>query len=163
MEKIPFKYIFILPGENQIQIDIQIDAQNLNIINHSSDPLPGWAGLAFFQCPHCPLTITTHTHCPLAANLVNIVNQLDNLYSYHEIQVKVVMKNRTISKKTTVKKVSWKYMIICTWSTHQSPNDCGSQAKQILLLMRLFCWICLHTSCPFPSYHTMPSKDQISV
>jgi len=104
MEIIPFKYIFILPDENQIQIDIQIDAQNLNIINHCSDPLPGWAGLDFFQCPHCPLTITTHTHCPLAASLVNIVNQLDNLSSYHEIQVKVVMKNRTILKKTTVQK-----------------------------------------------------------
>jgi len=48
--------------------------------------------------------MNSHTHCPLAVNLVNIIYELDTLYSYHQIHVKVIMENRTISQETTVQK-----------------------------------------------------------
>ena len=101
---ISFKYIFDLPEGDQVQMDIQLDSQRLNIINNCPYVLPEWAALDFYQCPHCPLSVTTHTHCPLAANLVNIINHLDTLYSYQQIRVKVVMKNRTITQNTTIQK-----------------------------------------------------------
>ncbi|WP_299983912.1 hypothetical protein, partial [Desulfobacula sp.] len=87
MEIIPFSYIFILPEGRQIQMDIQLDSQRLNIIGNCPDVLPEWAELNFYQCPHCPLSVATHTHCPLAANLVNIIKHLDILCSYHQIRV----------------------------------------------------------------------------
>ena len=65
------------------------------------DNLPDWTRLDF--C-HCPLSIASHTHCPLAVNLVNIIHQLDTLSSYHKLHVKVIMENRTISQDTTVQK-----------------------------------------------------------
>ena len=101
---IPFRYIFILPDRPHVQIDIQLDSQSLNIINNCPDVLPEWAVLDFYQCPHCQLSVTTHPHCPLAANLVNVINHLDTLPSYHQIQVKVIMKNRTIIQDTTIQK-----------------------------------------------------------
>ncbi|MBC2693744.1 MAG: hypothetical protein HF982_00370 [Desulfobacteraceae bacterium] len=104
MEIISFKYIFDLPEGRQVQMDIQLDSQSLNIINNCPYVLPEWAALDFYQCPHCPLSVTTHTHCPLAANLVNIIKHLDTLHSYHQIRVKVVMKNRTITQDTTIQK-----------------------------------------------------------
>jgi len=104
MRIISFKYIFDLPEGHQVQMDIQLDSQRLNIINNCPYVLPEWAALDFYQCPHCPLSVTTHTHCPLAANLVNIINHLDTLHSYQQIRVKVVMKNRTITQDTTIQK-----------------------------------------------------------
>ena len=105
MEIISFRYIFdLLPEGRQVRIDIHLDSQRLNIMNNSPDVLPEWAALDFYQCPHCPLSVTTHTHCPLAANLVNIINHLDSLHSYQQIQVKVVMENRTITQNTTIQK-----------------------------------------------------------
>ena len=101
---IPFNYIFILPEGRQIQMDIQLDSHHLNIIGNCPDALPEWAELDFHQCPHCPLSGTTHTHCPLAMNLVNIIKHLDILCSYHQVRVKVIMKNRTITQDTTIQK-----------------------------------------------------------
>ncbi len=104
MRIISFKYIFDLPEGRQVQMDIQLDSQRLNIINNCPYVLPEWAALDFYQCPHCPLSVTTHPHCPLAANLVNIINRLDTLHSHQQIRVKVVMKNRTITQDTTIQK-----------------------------------------------------------
>ena len=101
---ISFKYIFFLPEGRQVRMDIQLDSQSLNIINNCPDVLPEWTALDFYQCPHCPLFVTTHTHCPLAANLVHIINHLDNFFSYQQIRVKVVMENRTITQDTTIQK-----------------------------------------------------------
>ncbi|WP_299980188.1 hypothetical protein [Desulfobacula sp.] len=104
MEIIPFSYIFILPEGRPVQMDIQLDSQHLNIIGNCPDLLPEWTELEFYQCPNCPLSVATHTHCPLAANLVNIIKHLDILCSYHQIRVKVIMKNRTITQDTTIQK-----------------------------------------------------------
>ncbi len=104
MEIISFRYIFDLPDGGQIRMDIHLDSQSLNIINNCPDVLPEWAVLDFYQCSHCPLSVTTHPHCPLAANLVNIINHLDTLHSYQQIRVKVIMKNRTIIQNTTIQK-----------------------------------------------------------
>jgi len=104
MKIISVRYIFDLPEGRQVQMDIQLDSQRLNIINNCPDVLPKWAALDFYQCPHCSLSVTTHTHCPLAANLVNIINHLDTLHSYQQIRVKVIMENRTITQNTTIQK-----------------------------------------------------------
>ena len=101
---ISFSYIFDLPENKQIHKKIQLDAQKLNIINNHPKTLPDWTRLDFCQCTHCPLSMNSHTHCPLALNLVNIIHELDTLDSYQQIHIKVIMKNRTISQKTTVQK-----------------------------------------------------------
>ena len=101
---ISFNYIFDLPKKKQLHKKIQLDAQELNIINNRPKTLPDWTRLDFCRCSHCPLSMNSHTHCPLAVNLVNIIHGLDTLYSYHEIHIKVIMENRTISQKTTVQK-----------------------------------------------------------
>ena len=104
MEIISFRYIFDLPEGRQVQMDIHLDSQRLNIINNCPDVLPEWVALDFYKCAHCPLSATTHKHCPLAANLVNIINHLDTLHSYQQIRIKVIMENRTITQNTTIQK-----------------------------------------------------------
>ena len=104
MDIISYNYIFDLPEKKQIQKKIQIDAQKLNIINNHPKELPDWTTLDFCHCPHCPLSMTSHTHCPLAVNLVNIIHELDTLQSYHQIHLTIIMENRTISQETTVQK-----------------------------------------------------------
>lgn len=101
---IPFKYIFIPPDGRQFRMDIQLDSQSLNLIDNCPEVLPEWAALEFYQCPHCPLSVATHTHCPLAANLVNIIEHLDILRSYNKIRVKVVMESRTVTQDTTIQR-----------------------------------------------------------
>jgi len=53
------------------------------------------------QCSHCPLTVDTHPHCPLAASLVNIVGPFDRILSCDEVHVEVTSEERLSSQDTT--------------------------------------------------------------
>ncbi|MGD2084946.1 MAG: hypothetical protein PVH61_02060 [Candidatus Aminicenantes bacterium] len=107
MEIISIRYCFIVgkePDRVEEVFDLQLDAKNLELQGNIPKVLPGWAKLDFFQCSNCPLDVREHPYCPMAANLVNIVNRFDSLLSYNEIHVVVTTKERTISQLTTIQR-----------------------------------------------------------
>ena len=79
----------------------ELAAADLELVSHMPVCPPAWTKLDFHQCPNCPLDIAAHPFCPLAANLVNIVNRMETLISYDEIRVDVITAERTISQVTT--------------------------------------------------------------
>jgi hypothetical protein len=101
MQNVMMQYCFTLPDGSQEVFDLQLDAQNLDLLGNTPEAFPSWTNLDFHQCPHCPLVIDTHPHCPLAANLVNIVQPFDRLLSYERVHVDVVTEERSISQDTT--------------------------------------------------------------
>ena len=100
MESVTIQYCFTLPDGSQEVFDLQLDAQSVELLGNTPKAFPSWTNLDFHQCPHCPLVIDTHPHCPLAANLVNIVEPFDRLLSYERIHVDVVTESRLISRDT---------------------------------------------------------------
>jgi hypothetical protein len=104
METITISYWFSF-GKGSMEIfDIQLDADSLELQGNIPDTLPDWTNLDFRQCPNCPLDVEKHPSCPMAANLVNIVNRFDSLLSYHETHLIVTTKERVISQDTTVQR-----------------------------------------------------------
>ncbi len=101
MENVVIQYRFTLPDGSQEFFDLQLDAQNLELLGNTPETFPLWTNLDFNQCPHCPLVIDTHPHCPFAANLVNIVQPFSRLLSYEKIHVDVATEVRSISQDTT--------------------------------------------------------------
>jgi hypothetical protein len=81
--------------------DLRLDAENLEMIGDTPEHVPSWARLDFHQCPHCTLTANTHPHCPLAHNLVNIVNRFEALLSFDQIHVEVTTAERIIFQDTS--------------------------------------------------------------
>ena len=79
----------------------ELAAQNLELVSHMPVCPPAWTELNFHQCPNCPLDVSADPFCPLAANLVNIVNRMETLISYDEIRVDVITAERAISQVTT--------------------------------------------------------------
>jgi hypothetical protein len=107
MEIISIRYCFIVgkePERVEEVFDLQIDAKNLELQDNIPKVLPEWAKLDFYQCSNCPLDVREHPYCPMAANLVNIVNRFDSLLSYNEIHLVVTTKERTISQLTTIQR-----------------------------------------------------------
>ena len=102
MENVAIRYCFILPDGSEEVFNLQLDAQTLDLVGNILEPLPAWTILRFHQCPNCPFTADTHPHCPLAVNLVNVVNHFDRLLSYKEIHVDVMTGERSVSQDTTV-------------------------------------------------------------
>jgi len=98
MENVLIQYRFTLPDGSQEFFDLQIDGQNLELRGNTPEALPSWTNLSFNQCPHCPLVIDTHPHCPFAANLANIAQPFSRLLSYERVHVDVVTEVRSISQ-----------------------------------------------------------------
>jgi hypothetical protein len=104
MGTMTIKYYFTLPEGVREVFNLQFDAQELELVGSIQDVLPPWTKLDFHQCPNCPLTPVTHPHCPLAAQLVDIVRRFEGLVSYSEIQVDVMTAERFITQETTVQR-----------------------------------------------------------
>ena len=101
MQDMNIRYCFTLPDGSEEIFNLKFDAQNLKLIGGSKKALPAWTALHFHQCSHCPLDIKTHPDCPIAVNLVNIVEPFSRLLSHNEIHVAVTTEERVISKDTT--------------------------------------------------------------
>ena len=101
MENVSIQYCFTLKDGSKEIYDLQLDAENLELQGNMPETPPSWTSLDYHQCPHCPLTPDTHPQCPVAANIVNIVEPFDRLLSYDEVHVDVTTEERMISLETT--------------------------------------------------------------
>ena len=104
MKTIVIKYRFRLPDNSSEDFKLELNPRKLELTGNIPKSLPTWTKLDFHQCPHCPLEVVTNPYCPLAANIVNIVQRFDGLISYDKIRVDVITQERRISQDTTVQK-----------------------------------------------------------
>ncbi len=104
MNTIVIQYCFRLPDNSSEDFKLELNPLSLELTGNIPTSLPTWSKLDFHQCPHCPLDAVTHPNCPLAANIVNIVQKFDGLLSYDKIRMDVITQERRISQHTTVQK-----------------------------------------------------------
>ena len=104
MNTIVIQYCFRLPDNSSEDFKLELNPRNLELMGNIPQSLPAWTKLDFHQCPHCPLDVATEPYCPLAANIVNIVQRFDGLISYDKIRVDVITQERRISQHTTAQK-----------------------------------------------------------
>ncbi len=104
MEPIRIRYSFRFGRNMQEVFDLKLDPNTIELLDNIPETLPSWTNLDFYQCPNCPLSLQAQPHCPVAANLVCIVNRLDYLFSYNETHMVVTTKERMISQITTVQR-----------------------------------------------------------
>ena len=65
---------------------------------------PEWTRLEFHQCPNCPLRSDAHPHCPMALQMVELVNMASRLQSYDAVTIQVEDGERGIQKTTTLQR-----------------------------------------------------------
>jgi hypothetical protein len=105
MDTVSIQYCFTLPDGKEEVFDLHLQSRNLElVIETPTEKLPPWTDLIFHQCLNCPLTPDTHTHCPVAAKLADLVRRFDRLLSYETIHMIVKTDERVISQQTTAQK-----------------------------------------------------------
>jgi hypothetical protein len=98
------RYCFRMADNSRLDFKWELKPPDLGLKGNIPEQLPAWTKLDFHQCSNCPLTVVTHLYCPLAANIVNVVQQFDGLISYEKVRIEIVTKERRISQRTTVQK-----------------------------------------------------------
>ena len=96
------QYCFTLQDGAQEFFNLSFDPETFELKHLAPDKLPEWAKLDFHQCPNCPLDSKSFPFCPVAANLVAIVERFHGLESHTPVHLDVITEERLISHDTTV-------------------------------------------------------------
>jgi len=101
-EVLNFTYTFRLKSGLVKSFVVSVDNSSLNIIYKNSQSYPEWTKLQNFKCSHCELDPKVHEYCPLAINLVDIIQTFQEYNSFDEAEITVETINRNYSKTTSV-------------------------------------------------------------
>ena len=84
------------------KIALKLDEKTLKLIQAEKASYPNWTELRFFQCPNCSLDEAHHAFCPIAKNLVDLVDLFRDMISYQEVDLLIQSKERGYIKHTTL-------------------------------------------------------------
>ena len=101
-DPIRIKYSFQFRKSSPIEIDLQIDAENLQCIAWRTVSAPVWVNLDFEQCGNCPLDPKKQPYCPLAARLLQVVQAFSNRNPADEVELTVRTIERTFNSVTSL-------------------------------------------------------------
>ncbi|MEW6510084.1 MAG: hypothetical protein AB1428_03910 [Bacteroidota bacterium] len=104
LNKYGIDYRFTLPDGSVERISLELDRETLQLTGNEPAVRPEWAKLDFHQCPNCPLRPEEHPYCPLAVNLVRLVEIFDGLLSHDTIKLEVVTEERTITQAASAQR-----------------------------------------------------------
>ncbi|MBT3981736.1 MAG: hypothetical protein HOE90_10310 [Bacteriovoracaceae bacterium] len=96
-------YAFRLPDRDEKANLITIDLHDTSFLYQVEiRELLQWTELGFHQCSNCPLAVMNNSHCPVAANLQDIVVKFNDMPSFEKTDVYVETPERTYYKKTSL-------------------------------------------------------------
>ncbi len=89
------RYDFTLPGPREVGFELRLDP--LTLLNRAPirDDLPAWTKLSCQQCKNCPLREVDTPTCPVAGQLVDVVELFAGMVSFERVSVRVTVPERT--------------------------------------------------------------------
>jgi hypothetical protein len=99
-----FDYTFNFEDGRILHFPILLDPVDLHLLNFELEIEAEWAKLENHQCKNCTLKPDIHPFCPIAKNLVNILSEFNDVFSYEQVDVIVKTNERTYSKNCGVQK-----------------------------------------------------------
>lgn len=102
------EFIYRLSAEDveSKEFSIAVDKQSMTLIGDMPTTYPHWTELSYQQCRNCPLNTEQIAHCPVAVNLIPLLDLCGNLASHKQLSVQVFTDRRTISAETTAQHVA---------------------------------------------------------
>lgn len=104
-DSIEIEYSVTLQSGEQKRLVVRLNSATGVLRTAEKESLPAWTELGFHQCPNCPLNQSTHTHCPVAVGLVDVVELFKNCVSHEVVDATVKTPNRTYQKRTSLQEV----------------------------------------------------------
>jgi len=82
-------YQFVFTDGTSREFSVELRQPLLELVPVPMGAAPEWTTLAFRQCPNCPLNEGDNLHCPVARNLVPMIEAFHDRMSYDEVEVTV--------------------------------------------------------------------------
>ena len=101
-ETIRLEYEFTLGNGARKRFPVCLQKPRLNLVLPRRATLPGWTGLAYHGCPNCPLNPARHPHCPVAANLVDVIESFRDCSSTDEAHIVIRHSSREYHRRAPI-------------------------------------------------------------
>jgi hypothetical protein len=101
-KNLEFEYEFAFPDGRKKNFLINLDPRTLELIAPPAKQLPEWTRLEYCQCPNCPLNPKECSSCPVAKNLLTIIEAFSCDISYHEVSVTIRTEPRNYQKTVSL-------------------------------------------------------------
>ncbi len=101
-EIIAIEYEFKLKDGREKKFSVRLKKPMLQFVSEQTSTVRQWTKLTHHQCPNCPLKPETHPHCPIAANLVDIIESFKDSLSIEEADITIRSESREYHKRATV-------------------------------------------------------------
>jgi hypothetical protein len=100
--KITINYKFIFKNGVEKEFNIELDSVTLNLIQTGDKTCPEWTELRCFKCPNCILDERQYEFCPIAVNMIDIIDYFSNFVSYESVEVIVTAEERKYIKSVSL-------------------------------------------------------------
>lgn len=97
-----FKYLDGEHVDTTRVFSVTLDERTLAVQMPPLDEYPHWTDLKYSQCPNCPLNPAEHPRCPVAVNLIPLIDFVRDTISYRKITITVESETRTYLKNTSM-------------------------------------------------------------
>ena len=101
-ETFTIDYIFRLSNGLEKTFSIQLHTPSFQLIEKSRKSYPAWVDLKNNQCPNCSLLPTQCPYCPVAINLVEIIDFFKDYVSSDEAEIAISTHIREFRKITSL-------------------------------------------------------------
>ena len=101
----PFQFLYHFKFNDGSTKDYQLvlDPETLRLLPGTpAQAMPEWVRLDYQQCCSCPLTIERHPLCPIAVNIMELVESFKTVISHDDCMVICETAERVYSKKTSI-------------------------------------------------------------
>lgn len=100
---VQFRYEFQFTDGSKKEFLIELDPHDLHLLTEPQPEYPDWTLLESHKCENCPLSEDVE-RCPIAVNLVDLVNEFGKAKSFEPVRVIVHTNARDYVKDTTLQK-----------------------------------------------------------
>ena len=94
-----YNYKFIFNSGEEQEFKIELDRYSLDLIQNREPYCPKWTKLNCCKCPNCTLDEKQHEFCPIAVNLVDIIDCFSIFTASEPVEVIVTANERTYSNE----------------------------------------------------------------
>lgn len=101
-ENLIYHYIFSFDDGKEKDFLLQFNKKTLNLITQERENYPTWVSLGCNRCSHCSLDEKVYSMCPIAINVLEIIEQFKDYYSYDRVNVTVDCNGRNYFKNLSV-------------------------------------------------------------
>ena len=98
-DTIRYHYEFRMRGIRK-EFELHLDRETLALRQEPRATYPEWTALSCDQCPNCPLKEKEHPQCPIAANIVDLVDEFSDILSHDEVEMQITTQERSYTKTT---------------------------------------------------------------